>query len=125
MVLLSCGAALTAAADDARSAFRFEKYEGFLGFGASDEAAAKRDFLQVFPIGTPLDQIEPYFKKIGGRCFELPRDRPGQLLCDYAHPKFRLAPFLPILSTWAVSIWYGGEPRTSIRVEITAGAEGL
>jgi hypothetical protein len=113
------------AADDTRPAFRFENYEGFLGFGASDAAAAKRDFLQAFPTGTPLDAIDAYFKKIGGRCFELPRDWPGRMICNYEHPKFRLLPFLPILSTWSIDIWYEGEPRTSTRVEITAGAEGL
>jgi hypothetical protein len=122
---LLCAAGCTRIADDAQSAFRFEDHEAFLGFGKSDDEAAKRNFLVAFPIGTPLDRIDAFFDGIGGRCFELPRDKPGRLICGYAHPKFRMLSFLPLLSTWSVDVWYEGEPRISTRVEVTAGTEGL
>jgi hypothetical protein len=83
-MLLSCTVGCTRLADDAQPAFRFENYEATLGFGASDDVAAMRDFLLVFPIGTPLEKIDTFFNRIGGRCFELPRDKPGRLICGYA-----------------------------------------
>lgn len=124
VLMLLQGISTTIAAENYQPKFRFEKYERFLGLGASDEAAAKRDFLQAFPVGTSLDEIDAFFQEIGGRCFTLPNDRPGRLICGYAHPKFRLLPFLPVSSTWSVDIWFKGEPRVLTRINVTAGAEG-
>jgi hypothetical protein len=102
---------------------RFENYEGFLGLGVPDEAAALRDFQQLFPAGTKLDEIEAYFQKIGGDCLELPLDRPYTLWCGYEHPRYWL-PFIPMANTWAVGIKYEGDPRVSTEIKVTAGIDG-
>lgn len=121
-VALPDGRAIAVAPDDRSPALRFEKYEGVLGFGSPDSTRAKRDFLEAFPIGMPIDRIEAFFQKIGGRCFSL--REPGKLYCGYSHPKFWLFPFWPVASTWLVSIWFKGEPRISTRIEVAGGAEG-
>lgn len=112
-------------ANDGLPKLRFEHYAAPLGFGAADELAAKRDFIEAFPIGTPLSRLSAFFQRIGGKCFTLPIDWPGQLLCHYDHPKYTLLPFLPLRSTWLVTVWFDEESQTAIRIDLTSGIEGL
>ena len=102
--------------------FRFEKYEGFLGIGQSNEVGATAALSEKFPIGTPLERYEQFFNEIGGRCFTL-RDYPNRLICTYAHMRFPPMPF--ILTTWAVVVDYDLGTRTSTRLKVAPGVEGL
>lgn len=105
------------------SEFAFEKYEGFLGLGRSDGVSAAKDFVQLFPIGTPLDRYKQYFDQIGGRCFQLPKDRANELICIYEHMRY---PPLPVMyTTWAVDIDYDPSTGFSTRIKLTPGLEGL
>lgn len=112
-----------AVTQDRLNSFRFENYDRFLGFGSPDQARAEREFVKTFPIGTPLDEMEKFFQKIGGRCFAL-REGTGTFYCDYAYPKFWFLPFLPVASTWLVTIEFNQESRTSTRIGVVAGTEG-
>jgi hypothetical protein len=102
--------------------FNFNRYEGFLGLGTSDEAAATRDFVRQFPVGTSLEGYREYFAKIGGHCVDKLRAA-DELTCGYAHMRY---PPLPILfNTWSAVIKYDPTTMLSSQIKITPGYEGL
>lgn len=106
---------------------QFRRYEGKIGMIDADVRGVEQAFLRVFPVGTRTAAIQEYFEGIGGRCFELPLDRPGQLICTYVYPECWYLPLAlhPLLSAWAVNVWFEGDPRVSTRLRITAGTDGL
>jgi hypothetical protein len=97
---------------DPRVPFRFERFTGpfwIIGVGPLDIEGANKAFLKYFPIGTPTREVEAYFQKVGGRCFTLPRDRPGELTCNYGHLKF---PWFCIAQVWNATMTF--DPATNI-----------
>lgn len=107
------------------SSFKFRRFEPFLGFGQFDEQGAQRAFLEEFPLGTPLDTFEIYFKEIGGRCFTLPRDAPGQLNCIYSHAKYWFLPFPPIATTWFVIVKFDEGMKVASTIQISGWTTGI
>jgi hypothetical protein len=101
--------------------FRFEEFEGFLGVGRFHEAEATKAFLDVFPLGTPVQKIEQYFESIGGHCNSL-RGYPAEMFCGYEHLRYPPVPFLA--STWGAEINYDVSTNASTGIKITGGIEG-
>ena len=104
--------------------FRFEHFESFLGLGLPDKDSARQAFIQKFPLGTPLDSFEAFFNKIGGKCFLLPMDAPGQLFCTYGHARYPLLPFWPVAITWMVSVDFDVGVTAAKAINIEVGYEG-
>jgi hypothetical protein len=109
---------------DPTAPVNFSQFEPVLGFGEADEVGATRAFLNEFPIGTSLTQINDFYVKAGGRCYTLPQDKPDQFICTYVHHTYPI-PLLPIFSTWAANIKFDKMTNRSVDVKLTAGMEGL
>jgi len=121
-VAVAAGVAFTLRTD-AHGPFRFENFEGFLGLGPADEFAATKTFLEKFPIGTPLSEIEAFFTQIGGECVQMPLDYPGRIVCIYGHSIVPWIP-LPVGFLWSVDVLYGDDGNTLSAVELSGGLDG-
>lgn len=100
--------------------FHLEAYETFLGLGSVDMATAERNFVQQFPIGTPLKKYRDFFEKNGGDCSEI-RERPGKYYCSYNHA---LPLVVFVVRYWFVIIEYDEQSRVSTKVSLVTGLEG-
>ncbi len=110
---------------DPRVPFRFERFEGLgglIGVGEPNVAAANAEFLNHFPLGTPLGQIENYFSMIGGHCGTLPKDRPGHLICDYGHRKYPLN--FCAAQMWNADIEYNEQDNRAKNITIRPWVDG-